>query len=188
VKVFRYVGILLVAGAIICAAVVAWSLRPGRYEGWIETTGTVIDHEVTWSTDSETRRRTELRAPVIEFTDESGQRVVITAATSSSDWPAVGSSVRLRYPPGQPTEALTDKEGHFVPIFFGIWALVLGFVGTVFLMLTKMFNSATPAPGRRTTQPEIVEDTSEPTDLTDGPSTTDSADDPWPRYARPDDE
>lgn len=187
-RLFRYVGILLVAGAVIAAAVVAWSIRPGRYDGWVETTGTVIDHRVTWSTDSETRRTTELRAPVIEFTDESGKRIVITAETSSSDWPAVGSNVRVRYPPGQPTEAQTEDEGHFLPIFSGIWALVLGFVGTVFLMLTKMFSSAPSVQRHRTARPEVAEDTSEPTDLAEEPPKTDSADDPWPRYARPDDE
>jgi hypothetical protein len=187
VKIFGRIGILLVVGAVIAAAVVAWSLRPGRYDGWVETTGTVIDHRVRWSTDSETRRTTELRAPVVAFTDESGKRFVVTSTVSSSDWPVIGSNITVRYPAGRPADARIGDEGLFVPLFFGIWAGVLGFVGTVFLIVARPFTAATSAP-RRPDRLAAGEDTTEPGGLVDEPREPGAADDPWPRYTRPDDQ
>lgn len=100
---FRKVGLFLLLGAIVCAAVAGWSLRPGQHDGWVETTGTVIDHRIARDSDG------DVRAPVVRFTDGTGADQVVVSSFYSSNWDPVGATVDVRYPPDDPPKG-ADRE------------------------------------------------------------------------------
>ncbi len=153
--------------AMLAAGALAWSLRPGRFDGWIETTGTVVALDRHISRDSDGDRRVTY-ALVVEYADEDGALSTGVSSMRTSNPKPVGATVSVKYPPGEPWKAQFDDEGTwFGVLFFGIWAGVLGILGTAFTIVgVKARDRWTPlrtadSSGRRPVPDG--EDTSEPT-------------------------
>jgi hypothetical protein len=74
-------------------------------------------------------------APVVEFTDTGGQRIVSVPPTSST-FPQVGSTARVSYSPTDPTGAhdLSNSAGAWAwPFYTGVFILLLALVWYLFL-------------------------------------------------------
>lgn len=191
-RVFRIAGIVMLVLALVAAAALVWNLRPGRHDGWIETTGTVVslDRHVSRDRDGD---RSVTYAMWVEYADEHGNTFTAVSSVRSSQPKPIGATVDVRYPPGRPGEAELDNEGTwFAVLFFGIWAGVLGLLGTVFTIvgfrtrdLWEPLRTAEPAELRSALHRE---DTNEPTGPP-GPGPSDPGDEPgdWPRLPQPDD-
>lgn len=191
-RIFRVLGIAMVLLALVAAAAVAWTLRPGRFDGWVETTGTVVALDRHVSRDSDGGQSVTY-AMVVEYTDEHGKPFTGISGARSSQPKPVGATVAVRYPPGQPAAATFDDEGTlFGVLFFGIWAVVLGLIGTVFTIVGWKFRHQHLDLGRgsQAWEPTAAhsEDTREPSGPMD-PTGTGAGEPPgeWPRLPPHDD-
>lgn len=192
-RVFRILGVAFLVLALLAGAGLVWALWPGRYEGWMQTTGVVVAHDRHVSTDSDGDRSVTY-ALVVEYADEQGKEYTGISSVRTSNPKAIGATVAVTYPPGRPGEAQFDGEGRLFPtLFFGIWAGVLGLLGTAFTLVGFKIRQFDPrpagtAPGlwavENHSESPTDEDTSEPS----GPvaKTDDRTDDQdqWPRLPR----
>lgn len=160
-RVFRILGIGFLLLALLAGAGLAWALWPGRYEGWIQTTGVVVGHSERVSTDSDGHRSVTY-ALVVKYADEQGKEYTGISSVSTSHPKAIGATVEVTYPPGRPGNAQFDGEGRFFPtLFFGIWAGVLGVLGIVFTLVGFKSRGLDPRPVSTVPDPWAVEDHSE---------------------------
>jgi len=106
--------------------------------GGVATVGTVI------GVHSLNTGRGMAYAPVVEFTDTSGQRIVFVPPTSST-YPQVGSSAQVSYSPTDPSGAhdLSNSAGAWAwPFFTGVCFLLLALVWYLFLASAVRRNRA----------------------------------------------
>lgn len=207
-KPFRITAIVLVVIAVLSALGLGWNLRPGKYDGWITTTGTVVDH-VGGTYDRQGRGSNQTWAIVVRFTDESGVERQVVSRTSTSRPTPIGETVEVRYPPGQPDHALLGMDMWFWVLFFGIWAGVTTILAIAFTIVSRVATPArrlgaragadvrqsrlfrNPRPIVDTSEPRVVPkppassepaDTSEPPFGAPGTGGDPSADSPWPQW------
>jgi Protein of unknown function (DUF3592) len=86
----------------------AWQARHG-----IVVEGTVVANKVSYTRadpgpdlGNQAWVRTPVAAPVVEYTDRSGQMHQVTSALSNARRPPVGSAMRVSYRPDQPDKAV----------------------------------------------------------------------------------
>jgi len=98
----------------------------------ITSQGTVIDMETRRSSSSSgsgsSSKKSKTYAPVIRFTDKSGNSYSFTSSTSSNPPSySIGESIEVLYNPVSPSDAKIKG-------FFSIWGgiLILGILGIVF--------------------------------------------------------
>ncbi|MDO5684397.1 MAG: DUF3592 domain-containing protein, partial [Propionibacteriaceae bacterium] len=153
---FGRLGVLFLVLGVIAVAAVGWTLRPDRHAGWVETTGTVIGHEEHRSYDREDRRWETHWSLVVTITDEAGQEHTVTSNIRTNRPKPIGATVDVRYPPGQIDRAQVGWDAWFWTIFLGIWAVVLLFLGVIFLFVVGRAIARTPgrasASGKRASE------------------------------------
>lgn len=135
-KPFNRLGPIFLVLALACAIGLGWNLRPNKYEGWIETTGTVVNHTHHRDYDRD-RGSDETWGIVVRFPDEAGVEHEAESRTRSSHPKPIGATVDVRYPPGQPDRALIGFDSWFWVLFLGIWTLVLTILGLAFTFVGR---------------------------------------------------
>ncbi|WP_425307475.1 DUF3592 domain-containing protein [Ammonicoccus fulvus] len=189
---FRIIGPVLLVIALACAIGLGWNLRPNKYEGWVETSGTVVSHTYHRDYDRRDRSSDETWGVVVRFSDEAGVEHQVESATRSNNPKPVGDTVDVRYPPGQPEQAKIGMDAWFWVMFLGIWTLVLSILGIAFTVAGRATRRMAPAvEGRAGAKIEdanepTFEDTREPTFEEPPfdefrPGAGDTPEDGWPR-------
>ncbi len=118
---FLFVTIpLLIFGLVFAGVGLALWSQAQPYSDGVTTTGTVVGHERSSSSDSTTW------ASVVEFETSDGQPVTFVGSTFSSRQQALGSEVRVSYRPGDPLGARNlDDDGTILAlIFVGIGSVI----------------------------------------------------------------
>ncbi|HHV20475.1 MAG TPA: DUF3592 domain-containing protein [Propionibacterium sp.] len=137
---FRVLGPILLVLALVCAGVVGWSLRPGKYDGWVETSGVVVDQERRVRRDRESGQQRVTYRIVVQYANEAGEPHEVTSQVGTNRPKPIGEPVVVRYPPGEPAKATIDNDTTwFMGLFFGIWAVVLGIIGTAMTIVGRRY-------------------------------------------------
>ena len=90
------------------------------YDGGIETTAVVVDHDRRTSDDGTTY------AAVFEFRTELGEIVQVIDNFASSSPPTIGSEIRVSYERGDPSGARNlDNPAWFPWIFIGVGGVIV---------------------------------------------------------------
>ena len=159
-KAFRIVGRAFLVSALACAIGLGWNLRPNKYEGLIQTTGTVVEHTHHRTYDRDDRHWNDSWAVVVRFSDETGAEREVESLSRTSNPEPIGAQVDVRYPPGQPDRVQVGMDSFFWVLFLGIWTSVLTVLGIAFTVAGRVTRKVPTADRKRGF---TGEDKSEPT-------------------------
>ncbi len=117
---------LLAGGFFLCFGLVflaagLW-IRSGiqPYDDGIVTTGTVVDHEDSYGSDSDTT------AVIFEFRTEDGRTIRKTDSLATSDPTSIGETIEVSYRPSDPDGARNLSHAQWFPwLFIGIGSFVM---------------------------------------------------------------
>ena len=132
-----WIGGLIFGLAFASVGLAIWS-QSQPYADGVLTTGTVIDHQRSESSDSTTW------ASVVEFETEQREKITFVGSTFSYGQDPLGSEVRVSYQSENPFDArnLDDSGSTFGLIFVGIGSVVaMGAVIGMFLSAIKNLRS-----------------------------------------------